>query len=91
MDLADARLAAVALLDDVLADRVANVGALRKAWPSSEADFLLKRARQEAEHYLITRGDVERRIVALLKTFLERGGTPAELERAYDRVIRDAT
>jgi hypothetical protein len=90
VDQDEARLRAIAVVEDVLAGRVARVGELRRAWPEAGADFLLRRARQEAEHYLVTRGDVERRVVALLRRFLETGGTPAELERAYDEVIREA-
>jgi hypothetical protein len=86
----EARLQAIAVLDDVLAGRIVRVGELRRAWPEAGADFLLRRARQEAEHCLVTKGEVERRVVVLLRRFLETGGTPAELERAYDEVIREA-
>ena len=88
MDGAEARLAALRVMQDVLDGSVRLVGELRQAWPPAEADFLLKRARQEAEHYLITRGELERRIVDMLRSFLERGGTADELEQAYDEVIR---
>lgn len=89
MDQYEARLRGMAVLADVLEGRVSRVGEFRRAWPEAGADFLLRRARHEAEHYLATRGDVERRIVALMRRFLERGGTPLELERAYDEVIRE--
>ncbi|MFQ5845477.1 MAG: hypothetical protein ACE5JG_10880 [Planctomycetota bacterium] len=87
MDPAQARLTAIRVLGDVLARRVRRVGELRRAWPESGADFLLKRARLEAQHYLTTKGELERRFVSLMQSFLERGGTPEELERAYDAVI----
>ena len=86
----EARETALGLLDDVLAKRLTRVGDLRRAWPEAGPDFLLRRARQEAEHYLVTKGDLERRIVVLLKRFLLDGGTAAELEAAYDRVIRES-
>jgi hypothetical protein len=89
VDPLEPRILAMRLLDDVLAGRIARIGDLRRAWPR-EGDFLVTRARQEAEHLLVTRGDVERRIVALLRRFLETGGTRAELEQAYDAVIRAA-
>jgi hypothetical protein len=90
VDQDEARLRAIAVLDDVLEGRMARVGELRHAWPEPGADFLLRRARQEAEHWLVTKGEVERRVVALLRRFLQTGGTPAELDRAYDEVIREA-
>jgi len=89
LDPGEARSFALGLLDEVLAGRLARVGDLRRAWPGAGPDFLLRRAGQEAEHYLLTKGDLERRIVALLRRFLEEGGTAAELEAAYDAVIRD--
>jgi hypothetical protein len=91
-DAAAARLRGLAALDDVLAGRVTRVAELRRAWPRDREalDFLLRRARQEAEHFLLTKGDLERSFVVLLRGFLERGGTPGELERAYDEAIRRA-
>jgi len=87
MDPLDARREAIRLLDEVLAGRIGRIAELRRAWPEG-GDFLVTRARQEAEHLLVTHGAVERRIVALLRRFLETGGTHAELERAYDETIR---
>ncbi len=59
MDGAEARVAALRVMQDVLDGSVRLVGELRRAWPPAEADFLLKRARQEAEHYLITSGELD--------------------------------
>ena len=86
----EARERAISLLDELLEGRITTVGALRKAWPETGPDLLLRRARQEAEHYLVTGGDVERRIVRLLREFLVTGGSPTGLDRAYDEAIREA-
>jgi hypothetical protein len=88
-DSLQARLEARTLLNEVLADRVSRVGELRKRWPPSGGDQLLQRALHEAEHYLLTRGELERKFVELLSRFLESGGTPLELDAAYDEVIRE--
>jgi hypothetical protein len=88
VDPAEARRTAIRILDDVLARRVERVGELRRAWPDAGADFLLKRALLEAQHYLTTEGELERRFVSLMQSFLASGGTPEELELAYDQVIR---
>jgi len=67
MDAAAARRMAIGSLDEVLAGRMRRIGELRKTWPDPGADFLLRRARQEAEHYLATKGPAERRIVELMR------------------------
>jgi hypothetical protein len=88
-DLLQARLDALRVLRDVLAGRITRVGELRKRWPSPSGDHLLQRALHEAEHYLVTHGELERRFVDLLGRFLESGGAPQELDAAYDEVIRE--
>ena len=87
MDAVEARLAAIDLLDRVLAGEVGKAGELARAWPRAEEDVLMRRARQEAMHYLMVGGALERAIVELLRRFLLEGGSAAALEQAYDEVI----
>ena len=87
MDEAEARLVAIAILDDVLAGQIERAGDLVGRWPRAWDDALMRRARQEAMHYLMTGGDLERAIVVLLRRFLEKGGSQQALDRAYDEVI----
>jgi len=90
MDAMEPREHAISILDEVLGGRITSVGALRKVWPETGPDLLLRRARQEAEHYLVTGGVVERRIVRLMREYLTTGGSPTDLDRAYDEAIREA-
>ena len=86
MDEVEARVLVIALLDDVLAERIERAGDLVRRWPRAFDDPLTRRARQEAMHYLMTGGELERAIVVLLRRFVEEGGSSEALDRAYDEL-----
>jgi len=89
-ELVAARLAALAALDGALDGTIANGGALKRAWPAKgTGDPFLRRAFHEGLHLVVTRGELERRIVLLVRRLLEEGGTLTAFDEAYDALVRE--
>jgi tRNA pseudouridine65 synthase len=83
----EARVAAIEALDGVLDGRLGRVIDLRRVWPLGTGDPMLRRAYHEGVHLLVTNGELERRIVELVRRYLEEGGRPSDYEAAYDALV----
>lgn len=78
------RQAAIRALDGVLAGEIDSAEALRAAWPVASGDMLVRRAFQDALHYLEAGWDVTGRFLRHHRRFLEEGGTIDEQNRVFD-------
>ncbi|MDJ0973707.1 MAG: hypothetical protein QNJ98_04550 [Planctomycetota bacterium] len=83
-DALEDRKVAIAALDAILAGEIDSPDALRRAWPLDSGDMLVRRAFQDAMHYLEAGWDVTGRFLRHHKRFLEEGGSIEEQNRVFD-------
>jgi hypothetical protein len=86
----DTRKEAIRVTSEVLDGTLASMAGVRREWPSSShADALVKRAYFEVQHFFVVRTRRQRRILELVRQFLLEGGTPAQFETAYEKIVRE--
>lgn len=84
------RQEAIRLISEVLDEKLRTLLEVRRQWPAAgHGDALVTKAFLEVQHYFIVKTTRQRRVLELVRTFLEEGGTPSEFETAYGKIVRE--